>query len=194
MLPPCSFFKALRRIEPVLIWILVAVWGVDVPQGHIDDYICMNSGEITLSSAGWNCQPAWWPLWEVYYFIFNLDFSVEDILVCQNAFQHIATIVLLILFVCQRNRVNNLTCCTDLDLYNAHLHFMMACLFDLHYCLGSLANKTGHLLSQCYFCVVWGLVCMAHSNMTYVHKDSFGLADVFQSLNVLFLWTLNFAI
>lgn len=70
-----SFFKALCRIEHVLIWILVAVW-VDVPQGHIDDYICMNSGEITLSSAGWNWQPVRWPLWEVYYFIFNLDFSV----------------------------------------------------------------------------------------------------------------------
>lgn len=79
-------FKSPCRIEPVLIWILVAVWGVDVPQGHIDDYICMNSGEITLSSAGWNCQPVWWPHWEVYCFLFNLDFSVEAIFSLSECF------------------------------------------------------------------------------------------------------------
>lgn len=131
---PYSFSLALCRIKPVLIWILVAVWGVDVPQGHIDDYICMNSEEITLSSAAWSCQPVLWSLSEVYYFIFHLDFF------CLGHFQAVKMLssmslwlFLLVLFVClSLNSVNNGSCHSDFNRRYVLLYFIMACPFDLH--------------------------------------------------------------
>lgn len=102
-----------------------------MPQGHIDDYICMNSEEITLSSAGWSCQPVLWPLSEVYYFIFHLDFSVEDISVCRNAFQFV-TVTVSGAVCLSANGVNNGTRHSDFDRRNVLLRFIMVRPFDLH--------------------------------------------------------------
>ncbi len=41
---------------------------------------------------------------------------------------------------------------------NVHLHFMMVCPFDLHFCLWSLASTKGCLLSAVFVLLVGGLV------------------------------------
>lgn len=73
-----------------------------------------------------------WPLSEVYYFIFHLDFSVEDVSVCQNAFQCVAVTVSSGAVCLSPNSVNNGTRHSDFDRRNVLLRFIMMCPFDLH--------------------------------------------------------------
>ncbi len=80
---------------------------------------------------------------------------------------------------------------------NVHLHFMMVCPFDLHFCLWSLASTKGCLLSAVFVLLVGGLVKIIMKSVCidspfkrdYVHEDSFGLGRVFQTLKE--PWTLQ---